>query len=165
MWKCPHCAEEMRDSDDQCWNCATRNPSLPALDGTGELSQMKKCPSCAEMIRSEAVKCRFCGSVVAEEGGSDRIKAAHPEKRPGRKLRMSKAAVIVTAILVFSVIAVCAAVLLSRPAPGADDRGAKISAPGPDHKPGMKGVPYEEVVEYDKYGKIIKTTKSYSTSK
>jgi len=44
---------------------------------TGEV--MKQCPWCAESIRAEAVKCRYCGSVL--EAGSTRI-LTEPWLRP-----------------------------------------------------------------------------------
>lgn len=34
-----------------------------------ETEQMKPCPFCAELIKTEAVKCRYCGSLLTEDKG------------------------------------------------------------------------------------------------
>jgi phage shock protein PspC (stress-responsive transcriptional regulator) len=33
------------------------------------MSETKKCPWCAESIRAEALKCRYCGSMVDSDAG------------------------------------------------------------------------------------------------
>ena len=37
-----------------------------------EKEDMKKCPYCAEMIKADAVKCRYCGSPLAEKNAEQR---------------------------------------------------------------------------------------------
>jgi len=47
------------------------------------MTDTKKCPYCAESIRAQAVKCRFCGSVV-EPGSVRALTAPWVRRREGR---------------------------------------------------------------------------------
>ncbi len=48
------------------------------------MSDTKKCPYCAETIRAEALKCRFCGSLVEPGAASHLLSAAWVRRRRDR---------------------------------------------------------------------------------
>lgn len=52
-YKCPHCGALGKNV-----------PLAYAVANTGNSSTMKKCPYCAESINSDAIKCRYCSSLL-----------------------------------------------------------------------------------------------------
>jgi hypothetical protein len=154
MWKCPKCGESLHDYEESCWNCKVKPTVAGASpEGSAAHEPKKKCPFCAEEIRLEAVKCRYCGSAMPE---AQKIGPQRPE--PQKKLLMA-AMILIVAIAVIIVTA-----LLYKPLYTMVSSASK-TADASDKDISVKGVAYEEILEYDGKGNVKKTIKTYPQEK
>jgi len=60
-YKCPKCGALAKNKPYEDQNRGIENISGVVI------GQDKQCPYCAETIKAEAIKCRFCGSMLQEE--------------------------------------------------------------------------------------------------
>ncbi len=159
MWKCPKCGESLHDYEESCWNCRVKTGAAGSTLPEGAApavarEPMKKCPFCAEEIRLEAIKCRYCGSELPQ---IQQKKGPHGSQ-PQQKL------LITALILIMAIVIILGAALLYKPIFTMISSTSK-TADSSDKDISVKGVAYEEILEYDGKGNVKKTLKTYPQEK
>lgn len=126
---CPSCQKLLRTADDKagtranCPDCGTR-VNVPAADGAASEEfddgedrygvsapqappsatggSTKMCPMCGEQIKAAAVRCRYCGEDLDDDGGYDR-----PRRRNPKHLKPHRGGVVLTLGILSVVMGIC----------------------------------------------------------